>query len=90
LADRAFLTSDNPRNEDPLAIIEQVRAGVKRVDALAVEPDRRAAITAALAEAMPGDVVVVAGKGHETVQVVGDESHPFDDRAVARELLEGT
>jgi UDP-N-acetylmuramoyl-L-alanyl-D-glutamate--2,6-diaminopimelate ligase len=54
---------------------------------LVIEPDRRAAIRLALAQAGPGDVVVLAGKGHETTQVIGDESRPFDDRAVAAELL---
>ena len=87
LADLAVLTSDNPRGEDPQAIIEQVRAGVSRPEALVVEPDRRAAIATALASARPGDVVVVAGKGHEAVQVTGDEVVPFDDRLVVREEL---
>ena len=87
LADRAYLTNDNPRTEDPASIIEQVRAGAD-TDVLVVEPDRRAAIAAALADARAGDVVVVAGKGHETVQIIGTESHPFDDRVVARQLLE--
>ena len=72
LADRAVLTSDNPRSEDPLAIIDAVVAGARRSDVLVVEPDRRAAIALALDEARPGDVVVIAGKGHETTQVVGD------------------
>ena len=84
LADVAFLTNDNPRSEDPAAIIEEVRAGA---DGLVVEPDRRAAIALALQEAQAGDVVVVAGKGHETTQVIGKETRPFDDRAVAAELL---
>ena len=87
LADLAVLTSDNPRGEDPLAIIEEVRAGVSRTEALVVEPDRRAAIAAGLASARPGDVVVVAGKGHEAVQVTGAEVVPFDDRLVVREEL---
>ena len=88
LADLAVLTSDNPRSEDPLAIIAEVEAGVMRPEALVVEPDRRAAIALALDAARPGDVVLVAGKGHETVQVLaGGRSVPFDDRAVARELL---
>jgi len=88
LADVAVLTSDNPRSEDPLAIIAEVSAGVTRPEALVVEPDRRAAIALALDTARPGDVVVVAGKGHETVQVfAGGHVVPFDDRAVARELL---
>ena len=84
LADVAILTTDNPRSEDPAAIIEEVRAGA---EALVVEPDRRAAIALALGLARAGDVVVLAGKGHETTQVVGDETRPFDDRAVAAELL---
>ncbi|MGI8810366.1 MAG: UDP-N-acetylmuramoyl-L-alanyl-D-glutamate--2,6-diaminopimelate ligase [Acidimicrobiales bacterium] len=87
LADLAVLTSDNPRSEDPAAIIDQVRAGVRRAEVLTVEPDRRAAVTLALAAARPGDVVVLAGKGHETTQVVGDQVFPFDDRAVAAEIL---
>jgi UDP-N-acetylmuramoyl-L-alanyl-D-glutamate--2,6-diaminopimelate ligase len=87
LSDLAVLTSDNPRSEDPLAIIAQVQAGVTRPDVLVVEPDRRAAIALALAEARPGDVVVVAGKGHEATQVTGDRVVAFDDRAVVRAEL---
>ena len=87
LADLAVLTSDNPRDEDPLKIIEEVRAGVSRTGTLVVEPDRRAAIATALTAARPGDVVVVAGKGHEAVQITGDQVVPFDDRVVVREEL---
>ncbi len=87
LADRVLLTSDNPRGEDPLAIIDAIRAGARGPAEVTVEPDRRAAIAQALAAAEPGDVVLIAGKGHEAVQVVGDESLPFDDRAVARAEL---
>ena len=87
LADVAVLTSDNPRSEDPATILDQVRAGVRRHEVLVVEPDRRAAIAIALDAAGPGDVVVLAGKGHETTQVVGSQVLPFDDRAVAAELL---
>jgi UDP-N-acetylmuramoyl-L-alanyl-D-glutamate--2,6-diaminopimelate ligase len=87
LADVAVLTSDNPRSEDPAAIIDAVRAGVRRPEVLTVEPDRRAAIALALAAARPGDVVVLAGKGHETTQVAGGTTVPFDDRAVAAEIL---
>jgi len=88
-ADRAFLTSDNPRSEDPAAIAREVLAGVP-ADAVApvVELDRRAAIEAALDDATPGDVVVIAGKGHETGQTAGGETVPFDDRVVARQALE--
>ncbi|MFP5316959.1 MAG: UDP-N-acetylmuramoyl-L-alanyl-D-glutamate--2,6-diaminopimelate ligase [Acidimicrobiia bacterium] len=88
LADVAVLTTDNPRSEDPLAILAEVRGGVSRPEVLVVEPDRRTAIALALDAARPGDVVVVAGKGHETSQVfAGGRSVPFDDRVVARELL---
>jgi UDP-N-acetylmuramoyl-L-alanyl-D-glutamate--2,6-diaminopimelate ligase len=105
LADRVVLTSDNPRSEDPMAIIAAVAAGAAGAGAravaagaagagtdlghvLVIEPDRRAAIALALDDARPGDVVVVAGKGHETTQTVGDRALPFDDRVVATELLE--
>jgi UDP-N-acetylmuramoyl-L-alanyl-D-glutamate--2,6-diaminopimelate ligase len=91
LADIAVVTSDNPRGEDPTAIISEVISGMPPARSARTErePDRRAAIALALAEAAPGDVVIVAGKGHETTQTVGDRVLPFDDRAVARELLEG-
>jgi UDP-N-acetylmuramoyl-L-alanyl-D-glutamate--2,6-diaminopimelate ligase len=95
LADRVVLTSDNPRSEDPLAIIDEIRAGIPPADARApgapaevvVEPDRRRAIALALGGAEPGDLVLVAGKGHEATQVIGLRMLPFDDRAVAREVL---
>jgi len=87
VADLAVLTSDNPRSEDPLSILDQVRAGVQRHEVLVVEPDRRAAITLALSQAQPGDVVVLAGKGHETTQITGSQTLRFDDRAVAAEIL---
>jgi UDP-N-acetylmuramoyl-L-alanyl-D-glutamate--2,6-diaminopimelate ligase len=84
LADRAILTSDNPRSEDPQAIIDEVLAGAPELE---VEPDRGAAIELALAEARDGDVVVIAGKGHEQGQEIAGVVHPFDDREVAREVL---
>jgi UDP-N-acetylmuramoyl-L-alanyl-D-glutamate--2,6-diaminopimelate ligase len=89
LADRAIVTSDNPRSEDPLAIIDQILAGVPRElrDRVAVEPDRWRAIGLAFEDAGAGDVVLIAGKGHESGQVIGSRKVPFDDRAVARELL---
>ena len=90
VADLAVLTSDNPRSEDPLAIIDAVRSGSVRPEVLVVEPDRRAAIALALDRARPGDVVVVAGKGHETTQVTGESVVPFDDRDVVRAELERT
>ncbi|MGH3033399.1 MAG: UDP-N-acetylmuramoyl-L-alanyl-D-glutamate--2,6-diaminopimelate ligase [Gaiellaceae bacterium] len=85
LADRVIVTSDNPRSEEPLAIIEEILAGV-RGDA-EVEPDRAAAIARAVDEAEEGDVVVIAGKGHEQGQEFRDRTVPFDDREVAREAL---
>ncbi len=84
LADRAILTSDNPRSEDPLAIIDEVLAGAPGLE---VEPDRAKAITAAIEGAAAGDVVLIAGKGHEQGQEVAGVVHPFDDREVAREVL---
>ncbi len=89
MADRVFVTSDNPRSEDPSAIISDVLGGidVSDRDKVVVEPDRAAAIALAIDDARPGDVVVVAGKGHETTQTVGDHVLPFDDRAVVRDLL---
>ena len=89
LADQVVVTSDNPRSEDPLAIIAAIRDGIPAGAAVEVEPDRRRAIELAVGAARPGGVVVVAGKGHETTQVVGGEVLPFDDRVVAREALGG-
>ncbi|MGI8661652.1 MAG: UDP-N-acetylmuramoyl-L-alanyl-D-glutamate--2,6-diaminopimelate ligase [Acidimicrobiales bacterium] len=95
LADRVIITSDNPRSEDPDAIINAIISGIPDADsrlaarALVIEPDRRAAIATALSGATPGDVVIVTGKGHETTQTTGAIVVPFDDRVVARELLEG-
>jgi UDP-N-acetylmuramoyl-L-alanyl-D-glutamate--2,6-diaminopimelate ligase len=87
LADRVLLTSDNPRGEDPLAIIDAIRSGMSSTTDCRVEPDRATAIALALGEAEAGDVVLIAGKGHEAVQVVGAEAVPFDDREVARTAL---
>ncbi len=86
-ADIAVLTSDNPRSEDPQAIADAVLPGLAGAAEVRVELDRRAAIAGALAEAVPGDVVVVAGKGHETGQTAHGRTLPFDDRVVAREEL---
>jgi UDP-N-acetylmuramoyl-L-alanyl-D-glutamate--2,6-diaminopimelate ligase len=85
LADRVIVTTDNPRSEEPLAIIDEVLAGTDG-DA-EVEPDRAAAIERAIAGADEGDVVVIAGKGHEQGQTFRDETIPFDDREVARDAL---
>ena len=89
-ADFVVVTSDNPRSEDPASIAESARAGVVAAGGTPlVELDRRAAIRAALEWAMPGDVVLIAGKGHESGQTTGDHTIAFDDRIVAREEIEG-
>ncbi len=107
LADLAVLTSDNPRTEDPLGILEEVEAGVKKTGkkksttsgletrnpkletgVYLVEPDRRAAIRLALEIARPGDLVLLAGKGHEDYQILGARKIHFDDREVVREEME--
>jgi UDP-N-acetylmuramoyl-L-alanyl-D-glutamate--2,6-diaminopimelate ligase len=86
--DRVILTSDNPRREDPLQIINDVTVGLQKSNAdYVVEPDRRAAIVRALSEARTGDTVLIAGKGHEDYQIVGDSRIPFDDRITASAAL---
>ena len=85
LSDVAIITSDNPRSEEPQAIIDDILAGVEE-KTVGVELDRRAAIEQALAQAREGDVVVIAGKGHEQGQEIGGRVLPFDDRVVAAEL----
>lgn len=87
-ANLIVVTSDNPRTEDPQRIIEDILAGfAPSFPPLHVEPDRKAAIAWALAEARPGDCVLIAGKGHETEQIVGTQRFPFDDRDVVRSTL---
>ncbi len=89
-SDFVVLTSDNPRSEDPLTIMNDALVGIRRTDvAHVVEPDREAAIRRALKEAREGDIVILAGKGHETYQVLKDKTIDFDDRTVAREVLKG-
>ena len=88
LSDFAVLTSDNPRSEDPRRIIAEVEVGLRAANATwAVESDRAAAIAVALQSARPGDVVLVAGKGHETTQVLADRTVAFDDRGAVRAAL---
>lgn len=90
LADIAVLTSDNPRSENPDAILDEIEIGFQGAVGHAElwrEVDRKRAIQRAVDAARPGDVVLVAGKGHETVQIIGEERRPFDDRLVALELL---
>jgi UDP-N-acetylmuramoyl-L-alanyl-D-glutamate--2,6-diaminopimelate ligase len=85
LADNVVITSDNPRNEKPEAIIEEILEGAGR--GAEVEPDRALAIAHVLEAAQDGDVVVIAGKGHEPGQEFHDRTIPFDDRVVARDAL---
>jgi UDP-N-acetylmuramoyl-L-alanyl-D-glutamate--2,6-diaminopimelate ligase len=86
IADLVILTSDNPRTEDPERILDDLATGLEGVDYHRVA-DRREAIDRALRTARPGDTVVLAGKGHETHQVIGREKRPFDERAVVAESL---
>jgi len=85
-SDIVVLTSDNPRGEDPLAIIDQVLPGLSGTPVI-VEPDRRHAIELAIAQAQPGDLVLLAGKGHEKTQTIGERVIPFDDVAIAQQVL---
>ena len=85
-ADLCYVTSDNPRSEDPNAIIRDILAGMESRD-IAVEPDRRLAVRAALAILKPGDTLMLIGKGHETYQEIGGVLHPFDEREVVREAV---
>lgn len=88
-SDLVIITSDNPRTENPLEIIEQIEVGLKNTNCPYQSiPDRREAIHQAIRKAKPDDVVIIAGKGHETYQIVGSEKYHFDDREIAREALE--
>jgi UDP-N-acetylmuramoyl-L-alanyl-D-glutamate--2,6-diaminopimelate ligase len=87
LSDVTIITSDNPRSESPDAIIDAVMSGCELNSVTYVQSDRRAAISQAMQLANAGDVVVIAGKGHETTQTIGDVELMFDDRVVARELV---
>jgi UDP-N-acetylmuramoyl-L-alanyl-D-glutamate--2,6-diaminopimelate ligase len=93
-SDVVVVTSDNPRTEDPDAIIREILPGVEAGLREAghgrylVHADRRAAIAEAIRLARPGELVLIAGKGHEDYQIIGKEKHPFDDRVVAREAIE--
>jgi UDP-N-acetylmuramoyl-L-alanyl-D-glutamate--2,6-diaminopimelate ligase len=88
LADRVILTDDNPRHESSLAIIRAIQSGMRHPQRCQVVPDRAQAIRRALSEASATDMVLIAGKGHETDQVIGDERHPFSDEAVVRRFVE--
>jgi UDP-N-acetylmuramoyl-L-alanyl-D-glutamate--2,6-diaminopimelate ligase len=91
LADVVVVTSDNPRTEDPQAIIKEILAGLDESGRAktVVQPDRHAAIAQAIGEARAGDIVLIAGKGHETYQILGDRRIPFDDAEVAQECMRG-
>lgn len=86
-ADRVVVTSDNPRTEEPVAILRDIRNGIREPDAMRWIVDRDEAIQAAADAAAPGDVVVIAGKGHETTQTIGADTRPFDDRDIARKYF---
>ena len=88
LADRVIVTSDNPRNEEPLAIIAQIEAGMSASDAWYAQPDRAAAIDEAISQAQPLDVILLAGKGHEDYQEIRGAKHPFLDKAQAQAALQ--
>lgn len=88
LATDPIFTSDNPRSEDPIAILKDMEAGVQG-NTYKTIPDRKEAITAAIEQASPGDVVLIAGKGHETYQIIGSNVYDFDDRVVALEAIKG-
>jgi UDP-N-acetylmuramoyl-L-alanyl-D-glutamate--2,6-diaminopimelate ligase len=84
----AIFTSDNPRSEDPLAILMDMEAGVQGEKYIII-PDRKEAIRTAIGQATAGDVIIIAGKGHETYQIIGHQIYDFDDRIIAREAIEG-
>ena len=87
-SDFVVATSDNPRSEDPLAILAEIEPALKATGVrYTVEPDRATAIRLALHEARPGDIVLLAGKGHEKEQILADRTIPFDDAEVARMML---
>jgi UDP-N-acetylmuramyl tripeptide synthase len=94
-SDVVVITSDNPRSEDPVGIMKEVEAGVREGSALKKDPlqvltvaDRREAIEQALSLARPGDAVVLAGKGHEEYQIIGDRVIPFNDRRIANDWIQ--
>lgn len=89
LADFTIITSDNPRNEDPLQIINDIESGINKTEGKYIKiEDRREAIKYSIEIAKTDDVIVIAGKGHETYQIFKDKTIHFDDREVAREILE--
>ena len=89
LADFVIVTSDNPRTERPADIISEIVAGFKKPDSqtVVIEPDRKKAIELAIKTAVKGDIVLIAGKGHETYQIIGKQKHDFSDKKIAEECL---
>ncbi len=87
LADRVFVTSDNPRTEAPEGILADIKTGIKDDRGVVYQIDRRKAIEEAILTAQPGDTILIAGKGHEDYQIIGTIKHPFDDRLEARQAL---
>ena len=88
LADRIIITDDNPRTEDPEKIVSDIREGLISPNNSCVVHDRQAAIEYALSEAKSGDLVVIAGKGHEQEQIIGHERYPFSDRHVVQRFIQ--
>lgn len=89
MADLTIITSDNPRNEDPLAIMADIRTGIEKTEGLYVEiPDRKEAIAYAIHHGEPGDIIILAGKGHEDYQIIKGKKYPMDERVLIREILE--
>ena len=86
-SDKTFITSDNPRSEEPMDIAGEIAEGISDKNNYSIEIDRFKAIQKALKEAEKGDIVLVAGKGHETYQIFKDTTVPFDDREVIRKVL---
>lgn len=91
LSDQVLLTSDNPRSEDPLAILDDIQEGIRTAGLknYKIEPDRGLAIHQAIRMAEKGDIVLIAGKGHENYQILNDKTIPFDDRETARAAIRG-
>ena len=86
-ADAIILTNDNPRYEDPQAIITDILSGITDRSSVQIELDRHKAITEAIRSALPGDTVLVTGKGHEAYQEIAGQRYPFSDRQLVRHLL---
>lgn len=87
LADRFWITNDNPRTEDPMDIITEIKSGIKSKKLYTIQPDRRLAITEAIREAEKGDIVIIAGKGHETGQIIGNKVFSLNDKEITRDIL---